>query len=219
MTTETKLMLGIISISLALLVIFGFSSKPKTSPVTSTTQSIDTTGAVAQGPENAPVTIIEFADFQCPACGQAHPSLQRILKDYDGKIRFIHRHFPIPEIHKNALSAAQASEAAKAQDKFWPMYDQLFEHQNDWKDAQDPQPLFEAYAKAIGLNMDQFRTFYKNNQGTERITADQEEGTKLGVEATPTFFINGEGLSGAPSYNTLKQLIETALVHPEAAAQ
>ncbi len=211
MTSETKLMIGVVVVAILLLGGFSLTAKPKTSPVTQTAQSIDTTGAVAQGPEDAPVTIVEFADFQCPACGQAYPILQRVLKEYEGKIRFVHRHYPLTQIHKNALVAAEASEAAKAQNKFWQMHDQLFEHQRDWADTSDPQPFFDQYAKALDLNLDDFKTFIKDKKGEERITADQAEGDKLKVDSTPTFYVNGQGITGVPTYDNLKSMIDGIL--------
>lgn len=208
MNTETKVMGGIIAATVIILAIFAFASKPKQTDVFSLPQSVDTTGAVATGPENAPVTIMEFADFQCPACGQAHPIMKRILADYEGKVRYVHRHFPLTNIHKQAWDAAMASEAAKAQGKFWEMHDQLFSNQSDWANANRPKDYFEQYAKTIGLDMNAYREFIDGQKGKETIERDIKAGEDAKVDSTPTFFINGQGIKGVPSYNDLKNRIE-----------
>src|SRR5581483_190972 len=89
---------------------------------------------------NTKVTIIEFADFQCPACGQAHPALKQILEEYKGKVTFIYRHFPLPQ-HQNAILAAKASEAAGEQGKFWEMHDMLYEKQNEWSESNNAEEI------------------------------------------------------------------------------
>ncbi len=217
MTTETKTIISVLVATLVLLGIFAFASKPKVDKsIDNKIQSVDTSGAWATGPENAPVTLVEFADFECPACGQAFPVLEQILKDYNGKIRFVHKHFPLyPSPHIHSMIAAEAAEAAGAQGKFWGMHDLLFKNQDQWARPDDskwdPMPFYEQYAQTLGLNVTDFKKFVKDNKGKDAIERDQKEGQKLGVNATPTIYINGKGSSGVPTYDDLKKQIDAIL--------
>ncbi len=212
MSTETKVMIGILVGTVVLLAIFALVSKPKTdTSVSNKVQTVDTSGAWANGPKNAPITMVEFTDFQCPVCGRAFPVIEQALKDYNGKIYFVHRHFPLTQIHPNAMAAAEASEAAGAQGKFWEMHDLLFKNQDQWADSSSPEPFFEQYAQVLGLNLTQFKDFVKNKKGDAAIQRDIAEGNKLGVNATPTIFINGKGISGLPTHDQLKARLDAAL--------
>ncbi|HEY1074823.1 MAG TPA: thioredoxin domain-containing protein [Patescibacteria group bacterium] len=208
MTRELRLGTAAVIITAALIAIFAFSAKSKPN-VARIAQSIDTTGAIARGPENAPITIIEYTDFQCPSCKQLYPTLETLLKEYDGKIRFIHRHFPLMDIHYNAYDAAMASEAAKDQGRFWDMHNLLFERQGEWANAKNPNIVFERYASELGLSLPEYRTFVEEQKGKDAIDRDVAEGETLGVTSTPTLFLNGKGMSGVPEYADLKlQILE-----------
>jgi protein-disulfide isomerase len=145
----------------------------------------------AVGPANAPVTLEEFGDFQCPPCALAHPGLKAMEKEFGDRLRVIYRHYPIVSNHKHALAAARASEAAGLQGKFWPMHDQLFENQKSWEHAFDVRPIFEGYATKIGLDLAKFRQDLASEVVEQRIFQDGRRAHALGVSGTPTVFING----------------------------
>ena len=147
--------------------------------------------AHAQGPADAPVTLEEFGDFECPPCGLLHPVLQTMEKEFGGHIRIIFREFPLVPTHVHALAAARSAEAAGLQGKFWEMHDLLYENQKTWHDAFDARPIFEEYATKIGLNMDQFRRDSGGEIVAQRIFLDGKRGHALGVTGTPTVFMNG----------------------------
>ena len=160
--------------------------------------------------DSAKVTIVEFGDYQCPACGAAHPIVKQILKDYGEQITFVFRNFPLP-MHNNAKISAEAAEAAGAQGKFWEMHDKLYETQNNWAESSKPLDLFVNYAQELGLDVDKFKEDIDGNKYSDRINKDKSDGNTLGVNSTPTFFINGEKLVGAPNFNTLKSKIDSQL--------
>lgn len=137
------------------------------------------------------VTLVEFSDFQCPACQSVQEPLKQILAKYDGKVTFVYRHFPLSSIHKNAQMAAQAGEAAFQQGKFWEMHDKLFETQNSWKDLADPRGLFIQYAKEIGLDEAKFASDLESQATKDIVSTDLLASTRYRLSGTPTFFING----------------------------
>ncbi len=144
----------------------------------------------SKGKEDAKVTIVEFSDLQCPACRAAQPLVQEVLQSASDSARLVFRHYPLRTIHKNALAAAKASEAAAEQGKFWEMHDTLFAKQSDWEEDADPTSRFEGYAKELGLNVDQWKTDYQKKELEARIAKDEQDGNTLGVNATPTFYVN-----------------------------
>jgi protein-disulfide isomerase len=156
-----------------------------------------------RGSAQAPVTLEEFGDFQCPPCGNISGPLLGIEKDYGPKLRVIFRNFPFPN-HQHALEAAYAAEAAGLQGRYWEMHDLLYKEQATWSNAPDAKQLFVSYAKMLGLEMDRFETDVAGPAVKARVTADQERGKSLGVSATPSIFINNEGVPA-------KSLNETAL--------
>ena len=145
----------------------------------------------ARGPAQAPVTLEEFGDFQCPPCGMISGPLLEIEKDYGPKLRVIFRNFPFPN-HEHALEAAYAAEAAGLQGRYWEMHDLLYKEQPNWTNAPDAKQLFVSYAKILGLEMDRFETDIAGPTVKARVTADQERGKSLGVNATPSIFINNQ---------------------------
>lgn len=146
-----------------------------------------------RGKVDSKVYFIEYADFECPACNSWAPELQKIEAEYGDRVAFVFRHFPLTNLHVNALAAARASEAAGLQGKFWEMHDLLFSKYNEWKgDNKSAQGKFESYAEELGLDMDQFRQDYKSEAVLDRINSDAASATELGATGTPTFFVNGE---------------------------
>jgi protein-disulfide isomerase len=139
-----------------------------------------------QGSLDAPMTLVEYGDFQCPYCGAAYPIVKEVQRTLRDRLAFVFRHFPIVGAHPYALIAAEAAEAAGAQDRFWPMHDRLFEHQ----DALDPQSLVR-HAAALDLDLETFVDDLETHRHVPRIEADMDSGARSGVLGTPTFFVNG----------------------------
>ena len=147
--------------------------------------------AHAIGPANAPVTLEEFGDFQCPPCGMLHPVLKTMEKEFGDKLRVVFREFPLVPAHQHALAAARAAEAAGQQGKFFEMHDVIFENQKGWEKAFDARPIFESYAQKIGLDMDKYRKDLTSEIVEQRIFLDGKRARDLGVQGTPTVFMNG----------------------------
>jgi protein-disulfide isomerase len=146
----------------------------------------------ASGPENAPVTLVEYGDFECPYCGMAYLVVKSAQRELGKQLRFVFRNFPLAEAHPHARLAAQAAEAAAVQGKFWEMHDALFEHQ-DALEAED----IAGYAKSLGLDMAQFARDLQDAKYTKRVRDDFRSGVRSGVNGTPTFFINGSRFEGS----------------------
>ena len=149
-----------------------------------------------RGNPNAPVTLEEFADFQCPSCGVYHPELKKIENEFGDRLRVIFRERPLVPTHEHALIAAQAAEAAGLQNRFWEMHDKLYENQKAWSEAKDVVPLFVDYAKQIGLDADRFMRDLNGEVVAARVFQDGKRAHALGVNGTPTFFVNGKEATG-----------------------
>ena len=144
-----------------------------------------------RGNPDAPVTLEEFGDFQCPPCGSFAKFTEELLKEYDSRVRIVFRHFPL-SAHEHAREASLAAEAAGLQGHFWEMYDVLYREQAAWAKAPNARELFESYAGTIGLNVDQFKKDMDGEQAKERVESDQARGQSLGINLTPTIYINGQ---------------------------
>ncbi len=147
--------------------------------------SLETEGAPVLGAAMAPVTIVEFSDFECPFCGRAAPVLHDAVDEFAGKVRLVFLHYPLP-MHEHALPAAKAAVAAQKQGKFWEMHDKLFENQRDLGEAQ-----IRELAKEIGLDMKKFEADWTAEETEAKVMADRAKGRKAGVDSTPTIYING----------------------------
>ena len=144
------------------------------------------------GPWAAPVTLVEYGDYQCPSCGQAYPIVQKVQKELGPRLRFVFRNFPLGEIHPHAEHAAEAAEAAAAQGKFWEMHDMLYEHQRALDDAHLLQ-----YANELGLDAERARRELESGTYADRVRSDFRSGVRSGVNGTPTFFLNGARYDGS----------------------
>ena len=151
-----------------------------------------------QGLDTAPVTLVEYGDYECPYCGQAYPIIKQVQKNLGSKLRFIFRNFPITQIHPHAQHAAEAAEAAAAQNKFWEMHDYLYEHQQALDDNQ-----LEKYASRLGLDITQFNHDMASHAYAQRVREDFLSGVRSGVNGTPTFYINGIRYNGSCNLETL----------------
>jgi protein-disulfide isomerase len=145
----------------------------------------------AQGDTRAPLTLVEYGDYQCPYCGDAYPIVKGVQKRLGAKLRFVFRNFPLAQAHPEAPLAAEAAEAAGAQGKFWEMHDRLFEHQ----DQLDP-PSLVRHAKHLGLNLESFEADLASHKFEPRVAEDFKSGVRSGVNGTPTFFVNGVRYDG-----------------------
>jgi len=140
---------------------------------------------------SSPVVLEEYGDYQCPPCGLLYPELKKVEHEYGDQLQIVFHHFPLIKIHKNALTAAQAAEAARNQNKFWEMHDRLYRNQKDWAEQDDPRPIFLSYARQLNLNVQQFAADMESNMVDQRIMADIKRGAVNGVTGTPTVFIEG----------------------------
>ncbi len=165
-----------------------------------------------RGPQEAPVTLVEYGDFECPYCGQAEPVVRELLADF-GDVRYVWRHLPLGDVHPYAQLAAEASEAAAAQGMFWEMYDLLLAHQ----DALGVRDLV-AYARELGLDVERFRAALRKRKFADRISDDVDSADRSGVSGTPTFFINGRRHYGAYDISALSVAVRGARARAAAAS-
>ena len=168
---------------------------------------VEVGAAPVLGPKTAPVTIVEFSDFQCPFCGKVEPALKQIRDEYKGKVKIAWKNQPL-SFHPNAMPAAEAAMAAYEQgnDRFWAMHDKLFEQQ----EALSPQ-VYDQIAREIGLDLDKFHASIEAHRNQAGIQADMAAGSAIGADGTPTFFINGRKLVGAMPFESFKQVIDEEL--------
>jgi protein-disulfide isomerase len=160
------------------------------------------------GPKDAKVVIIEFSDFQCPFCSKAESTVKQILAEYEGKVRFVYRDYPL-SFHQFAQKAAEAAECADEQGKFWEYHDLLFDKQNEW--SSNGVLSFKQYAKDIGLDSQKFDQCLDSGQMASEVKKDFSDGQSYGVNGTPAFFVNGEMISGAQPFSVFKQKIDALL--------
>ena len=154
-----------------------------------------------RGNPNAPVTIVEFSDFQCPYCSRLQPTLKQVLKEYPDKVKLVFKEFPL-SFHKEAKNASKATLAAGEQGKYWEMHDLVFENYNKLNEEK-----FKEIALKLGLDMDRFMKDYKSNKYDEGIQKDINLGTSIGVRGTPSIFMNGKRM-GPRAFDDFKTLIE-----------
>ncbi len=175
--------------------------------------NIPVSGAPWIGPQHAPITIVEFSDFQCPYCVASFPEIKAVLKAYPTQVRLIFKQFPL-EIHSQADLAAAAAVAAHKQGKFWEMHDAMFSHHDDLS-----RKAILALAKESGLNMERFETDIDSTEVRETVVRDVQDGNRAGVEGTPTLFVNGQRYNGPIVLGSLKPVLDAELSHPAPANQ
>jgi protein-disulfide isomerase len=163
-------------------------------------------GAPSKGSEKAPVTIVKFEDFECPYCKRVQPSLTAVLKQYDGKVRLVHKDLPLEAIHPKAQLAAEAARCAGEQGKFWEYHDTLYENAPKFT-----PPELKSYAKTIGLAAASFEQCLDGRKYKAAVQKDLSEGAKLGLTGTPSFFINGREISGALPVESFAAIIDEEL--------
>ena len=160
----------------------------------------------ARGPKDAKVTIVEYSDFQCPFCSRFHESMQEVMKNYEGKVRWVYRHFPLDSIHPYARQASEATECANDQGKFWEYNDKLFANQQSIAPA-----YFTTLAKELGLDEKTFGDCLSSGKYKDKVEKQLQEGLAAGVQGTPGNFINGKALRGALPFDMMKVEIDKLL--------
>lgn len=160
-----------------------------------------------RGDVNAPVTLVEYSDFECPFCARHLPTIDQILADYEGQVRFVYRHYPL-SFHPEAQKAAEASECAGEQGQFWEMHDELFAMNNAGTLG---VANFKSTAGDLGLNQTQFDDCLDTDKYAQHVTDDLAEGTTFGVSGTPATFVNGQMVSGAVPYASFTSIIDALL--------
>lgn len=202
MSNETKIFSGIIVGTLILIVTAAFFL---TKPTVIDSSFLVRENSHVLGVSEAKVTVVEFSDFQCPACKAAEPIVAQVLNQYKDKIRFVYRNYPLPS-HEFGQIAAQAAEAANLQNKFWEYHDKLFAKSPDLQ-----RENLLILAKDLNLDMDRFAQDLDSDAVKQKVFNDQADGNRAGVNATPTFFINGTKFSGVLSLSQFQQEIENRL--------
>jgi protein-disulfide isomerase len=164
-----------------------------------------------EGNAKSKVVIVEYSDFECPACRSYYAVMKQLMVEFGGQVAFVYRNFPLTEIHINAEFAARAAQAAGKQGKFWEMHDLLFEKQDEWDNAANPETFFESYAKLVGISVDQFRTDWASKEVINFVRAQRANAIKLGLQGTPSFFINGKQIQNPASVEDFRVIIKEAI--------
>lgn len=189
---------GFLGVIAAVIIIFvgivAFSGKSNSPSSNSSKNSSTQLSQHIRGQGTSGVTLVEYGDFQCPYCQQYESTIESVVSHFGDQIKFQFRNFPLTSLHPNAFAAARAAEAADKQGKYWDMHDLLYNQINwqNWTEASNPNPMFENYAKELGLNVDQFKKDFSSSQVNAIINADMNEGNRLNITGTPTFYINGK---------------------------
>lgn len=167
-----------------------------------------------KGTANPKVILVEYSDFQCPACALYYPILKQLTNQFSDQLQFVYRHFPLPS-HNNAKLAATATEAAGIQGKFWEMHDLIFENQNTWSEQKNAKEVFLEYAANLNLDIEKFKNDLDSATVKNKVANDEISGKKAGVNSTPTFFLNGTKLLNNPrNYVEFSNLINEQIKNP-----
>lgn len=164
-----------------------------------------------KGNPDASLTLIEYSDFQCPACASYAPVVKQLNEEFPENLRIVYRHFPLTSIHKSAIDAAKAAEAAGKQGKFWEMHDKLFERQEDWAEDGNLKGKFEEYAKELELDEEAFKNDYESGEIKDKINEHIFAGNRLGINSTPTFILGDQKIQNPHGFEAFRQLIEDQL--------
>lgn len=204
-STEGKFVLGVAIVVLSLFAYYFFTTS---STVSNKVENITITKTDhVKGAQSGTLTLVAFEDFQCPACGVYDPLVRQVLEDNKNILKFVFKHFPLTQIHQNALLAAKASEAAGLQGKFWEMHDMLYDKQADWSKGMNARDVIMSYASILKLNTVKFSEDLNSKALEDKVLADFKEGVALGVQGTPTFFLNGKQIENPASLEAFNTLI------------
>ena len=214
MSTETKIISGVGIVFFALFALLIYKTNSGSNPVTDSNLLIGQ-GSYMTGTKEAKVNVVEFGDYQCPACAYASPIAQQLVMAYkdNPNVNFVFRNFPLPQ-HSNAMISAEAAEAARVQGKFLEMSEMLYGRQNEWSGNPKAIEVFIGYAQKLGLDVKAFTDSVNQKKFQDLIIKDRSDGQALGVNSTPSFFINGEKIVGIPSFDEFKKKIDDKLQTP-----
>lgn len=197
MTTETKILGGVLVTSVALILgaalLLGNSNAGDASKKSGQSYEIDYSKGQKIGSDSAKLKLVEFSDFQCPACKAYEPYVKQVREKNKDQLQFIYRHFPLPQ-HLNGRPAANFAEYAASEGKFWEAHDKLFETQEKWSSLQNPTEFLVNLGKEIGLDENKTKEALEKSLYNQKISDDMNEGKKLDVNSTPTFYLNGKKL-------------------------
>lgn len=209
MKSELKFYLGAVALTLILIVgaAVALTGNNRGETAVLSAEDLVVDGANAKGPENAKVTVVEFSDFQCPACKAANNDLKPFFEKYKDRLRFVYRHFPLPQ-HEYAFKAAEASEAAGEQGRFWEYAAKLFENQPVDPAKSLTRDDFQKFAKDLGLETEKFNEALASDKYAAKVTKDVNDGARLGVSSTPTFYVNGRKVN---NWGEMEKLISEDL--------
>lgn len=207
-STEGKFVLGLALIIVLLFAYYFFAMSTKID-APSVDITISNTDHI-RGAVDGTVTLVEFGDFQCPACGSYDPLVRQAVEDNKTIVKFVYKHFPLVQIHQNALLGAKASEAAGLQGKFWEMHDMLYDKQPEWSTGINARDIIMNYASVLKLDTKKFADDLNSKAIEEKILAELKEGTALDVQGTPTFFLNGKKIDNPSSLEAFDKLIREA---------
>jgi protein-disulfide isomerase len=211
---ESKILIGVLVVVVGgMIALFALANKSTSSGPAPTGDKTKVVRADSHKTGTGSVQLVEFGDYQCPACGAAYPNVKQVMKDFDGKVTLYFRNFPLTQIHQNAMLGAEAAEAAGAQGKYWEMHDALYENQKEWSElgASAAEDKIVGYAKNLGLDSDKLKTDIDAEKYKQVIQQDMADGNALGIQGTPTFYINGTQVQGGYDYPTLRDAVNKAL--------
>ena len=210
MSKEAKILTAVLVIVVAgMIALFAIANKNAGAPAVGDKTKITRPNSHSEG--TGSIQLVEFGDYECPACGAAYPNVKQLMKDYDGKVTLYFRNFPLTNIHPNATIGAEAAEAAGDQGKYWEMHDMLYDNQKDWSVATDPTSKLIGYAQQLKLDTTKFQNALTNKEFQSVIDQDTADGTALGIQGTPTFYFNGVQFTGDSSYASLSQEVNSLL--------
>ncbi len=185
-------------------------SKDKSKTKTSNGSTVQPTEHI-QGSKSSGVKLVEYGDFQCPACKQYYPIVTQVIEKYKDRIEIQYRNFPLIQLHRNAFAAHRSAAAADKQGNFWGMYDLLYQGQDSWASSGDPSSVFDDYAKQLKLNVEQFKSDAASQETNDKINADIAEGKKFDITGTPSFVLDGKKIDNPRSYDEFAKAIDAAI--------
>jgi len=169
------------------------------------------TSAWVKGNSDSKIVVAEYSDFQCPACKRYAPIFEQVIDKYQNQVRFEFHHFPLISIHSNAIAGAKAAEAAGKQGKFWQMHDYLYAHQSDWENRGNLDAVFADYAKTLGLDVEKFKTDYKDKNILRKINKQRSKALAMGLRGTPTIRINNKTIKTPTSVAEFSKILDNLL--------
>jgi protein-disulfide isomerase len=203
------IILGVVAIVAGMIWLISYQATPKPTQALTIENTISADDWV-RGNRQSKVTLIEYSDFQCPACAMYEPIIQQLSKEFGDNLALVYRHFPLPQ-HQHAKPMAYASEAAGLQNKFWEMHDMIFAKQSEWTNEKDATETIQKYAKDLGLDVAKFTADFQSKSLREKTDTKFAETSRVGLSHTPTFFLNGVEVQNIRSYADFQTLVAQAI--------